>query len=89
MPTITRRTIKGHAYYYAVQSGRINGKPRLTMQKYLGSADDIISAVELHRAPVKPQKIRVFSFGGVAAAWAMSQRLHLVEIIDQHPIALR
>jgi transposase len=84
MPTITRRTIKGHSYYYAVQSARINGKPRLTMQKYLGSADDIIAAVDRHRTPVKPQKIRVFTFGGVAAAWAMSQRLRLVEIIDQH-----
>ena len=84
MSTITRRTIKGHVYYYAVQSQRINGKPRLTMQKYLGSADDIIAAHDLHRTPVHPQKIRVFTFGGVAAAWAMSQRLRIVEIIDQH-----
>ncbi len=84
MSTITRRTIKGHTYYYAVQSQRINGKPRLTMQKYLGSADDIIAAVDVHRTPVEPRKVRVFSFGGVAAAWAMSRRLRLVEIIDQH-----
>jgi transposase len=84
MPSITRRVIKGHTYYYAVQSKRINGKPRLTMQKYLGSADDIINAVEGSRTPVEPQKVRVFSFGGVAAAWAMAQRLRLVEIIDQH-----
>src|SRR6266542_4255619 len=84
MATITRRVIKGHTYYYAVQSSRINGKPRLTMQKYLGSADDIMAAVELQRTPLKPKKIRVFTFGGVAAAWAMSRRLRLVEIIDQH-----
>ena len=84
MPTITRLTIKGHTYYYAVQSRRINGKPRLTMQKYLGSADDIVSAVDLHRTPGEPQKIRVFTLGGVTAAWAMSQRLRVAEIIDQH-----
>lgn len=84
MATITRRTIKGHTYYYAVQSQRINGKPRLTMQKYLGSADDIIAAADAHRTPVEPKKVHVFNFGGVAAAWAMSQRLRLVEIIDQH-----
>jgi len=84
MATITRRTIKGHTYYYAVQSSRIKGKPRLTMQKYLGSADDIMAAVDLQRTPLKPKKIRVFTFGGVAAAWAMSRRLRLVEIIDQH-----
>ncbi len=84
MPTITRRLIKGHAYYYAVQSQRIGGKPRLTMQKYLGSAEDIIAAADVHRTPLKPQKVRVFAFGGAAAAWAMSQRLHLAEIVDQH-----
>lgn len=83
MPTITRRTIKGHVYYYAVQCKRINGKPRLTMQKYLGSADDLIAAAA-HRGPVEPKKIRVFTFGGVAAAWAMAQRLRLVETIDEH-----
>jgi len=58
MPTITRRIIKGHAYYYAVQSKRLNGKPRLIMQKYLGSADDLIAAVDRHRTPVEPHKIR-------------------------------
>ena len=68
MATITRRVIKGHTYYYAVQSSRINGKPRLTMQKYLGSADDIMAAVELQRTPLKPKKIRVFTFGKVATA---------------------
>lgn len=84
MATITRRTIKGHTYYYAVQSQRIDGQPRLTMQKYLGSAEDIIAAADAHRTPLEPQKVQVFTFGGVAAAWAMSQRLHLVEIVDQH-----
>jgi transposase len=54
------------------------------MQKYLGSADDIVAAVDLHRTPVEPKKIRVFALGGVAAAWAMAQRLRVAEIIDQH-----
>jgi transposase len=84
MPTITRRTIKGHTYYYAVECQRVHGKPRLVMQKYLGSAHDILQAVEGSRKPVEPNSIRVFSFGGVAAAWSMAQRLHLIDLIDRH-----
>ena len=84
MATITRRKIKGRTYYYAVQSKRIHDKPRLVMQKYLGSAEDIVHAVEGYRKPTEPKTVRVFSFGGVAAAWDMARRLKLVEIIDRH-----
>lgn len=84
MATITRRKIKGRSYYYAVQSKRIHGKPRLVMQKYLGSAEDIVHAVEGYRKPAEPKTVRVFSFGGVAAAWDMARRLKLVEIINRH-----
>jgi len=84
MATITRRRIKGRTYYYAVQSQRIDGKPRLTVQKYLGSADDVLNAVEGYRKPIEPRAVRVFSFGGVAAAWGMARRLKLIEIIDRH-----
>lgn len=85
MPTITRRKIKGRTYYYAVESQRIKGgKPRLVMQKYLGSADDIIGAAEGYGKPRRPKRVRVCSFGGVAAAWDLVRRLHLMEIIDSH-----
>jgi len=84
MATITRRTVKGRTYYYAVECQRVNGKPRLVMQKYLGSAKDILQAVEGSRKPVEPKSLRVFSFGGVAAAWSMAQRLHLIDLIDRH-----
>ena len=84
MATITPRRIKKRTYYYAVQCQRVNGKPRLVMQKYLGSADDIIDAVGGYRKPSKPKSVRVFSFGGAAAAWAMAKRLRLIEIIDRH-----
>ena len=33
MPSITAKKIKGHTYYYARQSKRINGKPKIVWQK--------------------------------------------------------
>lgn len=84
MASITRRKVKGHTYYYAVASQRIDGKPRLTLQKCLGSAEKIIAAVDQQRSPLEPREIDTFSFGGVAAAVAMAERLRLLEILDRH-----
>ena len=82
MSTITRRIIKGRIYYYAVKSGRINGKPRLVWQKYLGTADDIIRCCKEDRQPLKPETVKLFRFGAESAQLHIAQRLGIVNIID-------
>ena len=42
MATIIKKTKKGRFYYYAVQCKRVNGKPRIVWQKYLGTLDAIL-----------------------------------------------
>ena len=44
MASLIAKKIRGHTYYYARESKRLNGKPKIVWQKYLGRADDIISA---------------------------------------------
>jgi transposase len=83
MATITPRVIKGRTYYYAVKSGRVNGKPRLIWQKYLGTADDIIRCCDKDRLPLKPKTVKLFRFGAEAAQLHIAQRLGIVEIIDR------
>ena len=51
MPSIIKKTKKGKAYYYAVQSKRVNGKPRIVGQKYLGSVEAIVKRMEETAAP--------------------------------------
>lgn len=80
MPTITKRVIKGHTYYYAVKSARVNGKPRLVWQKYLGTAEDLI---RLHDAPQTPVSVRVLRFGAEAALLHVATQLGVMPIIDQ------
>jgi len=46
MASLTRKKISGQTYYYARESRRINGKPKIVWQKYLGKIEDIIKAVE-------------------------------------------
>ena len=37
------------SYYYYVESARINGKPRITNQKYLGTAETILEKMALSK----------------------------------------
>ena len=65
MVSIVKKSINGNAYYYARKSRRVNGKPRIVWQKYLGRAEDILHAVECS----KPEHAIVREFGAVAALY--------------------
>ncbi|MCL5066293.1 MAG: IS1634 family transposase [Firmicutes bacterium] len=80
MATITKRKVHGHIYYYLVASKRIDGQPRLVLQKYLGRAEEVVAKLE-GKAPV-PQRVVVREYGASRALMAMARRLRLVEHID-------
>jgi transposase len=87
MASIIKKTIRGKAYYYARECRRVNGKPKIVWQKYLGKADDIVAALACppaaaHAAP--PQHAVVAEFGAVVAWFDLAKRLQLVEHIDRH-----
>jgi len=82
MATIIHKMKKGRVYYYAVQSARVNGKPRIVWQKYLGTVDAIVERMERTR-PDKPREAVLFEAGGVAALLRIAQRLDLVGVIDE------
>jgi len=82
MPAIIKKIKKGKAYYYITQSGRVNGKPRIIWQKYLGSVDTILKRFE-QTAPVKPSETVLFEAGGVAALLSIANRLGIVDIINE------
>jgi hypothetical protein len=43
--SVISKVIKGKPYYYLAVSARVDGKPRIVEQKYLGSAEDIDAAM--------------------------------------------
>jgi hypothetical protein len=49
MASIIKKTIRGRTYYYARECKRVNGKPKIVWQKYLGRLEDIITAVTERR----------------------------------------
>ncbi|MCP4515847.1 MAG: hypothetical protein GY824_11535, partial [Delftia sp.] len=86
--SIIKKTIGGRPYYYARESQRVNGKPRIVWQKYLGRAEDIIAALTEPRTspsrPPQPKEAVVTEFGAVVALHDMARRLDLVARIDRH-----
>src|SRR3954463_790426 len=88
MASIIQKTIRGRAYYYARECRRVDGKPTIVWQKYLGRADDIIAALAPSR-PGTPQQAPareavITEFGAVAALFDLAQQLRLSDHIDCH-----
>jgi transposase len=79
---IEKRRADGRVYYYLVESARVNGKPRIVSQQYLGSAAEIAEklAGTPAAAPVRSQHKR---FGDLTAVWSVIERIGVAEIIDR------
>ncbi|MBW2602684.1 MAG: hypothetical protein JRD47_12380 [Deltaproteobacteria bacterium] len=81
MASITKKIKKGRPYYYAVQSKRIDGKPRIVWQKYLGTLEAIVKRADDLKPP-KPKHTIIFEAGGIAALLRITQRLKLLDLIN-------
>jgi transposase len=81
MTSLIKKIKKGKPYYYAVESARVEGKPRIIWQKYLGTLDAIIKRKESAQ-PQPPKEAMLFEAGGSAALLRITQRLGLLELIN-------
>jgi transposase len=82
MASIIGKKQDGKTYYYLAESARVNGKPRIVSQRYLGSAEEIEARLA-GVGPGEPDRSRHLSFGDVAAVWGVLNRLGMVDIIDE------
>jgi transposase len=83
MVSIVKKMIRGKPYYYARECRRVDGKPKIVWQKYLGKAEDLVAAVTQPQPPTVVSTV-VTQFGALAALFDLAQRLRLVEYIDRH-----
>jgi transposase len=81
MPSIVGKRRGDKTYYYLVESARVDGKPRIVSQQYLGSADEVAAKLSGEAAgqPVRSQHRR---FGDVAAVWSILDGLDVVGLVD-------
>lgn len=82
MASIIKKIKQGRPYYYAVQCKRVDGKPRIVWQKYLGTVEGIVARADAARPP-KPKEVVVFEAGGVAALLGIAQRLGVMDVINE------
>jgi transposase len=78
--SVISKTIKGGTYYYLATSARVEGKPRIVEQTYLGTAAEIAAAMAgTTRLPTRTKHL---AFGDLAAAWSVIEKLGVVAIVD-------
>ena len=83
MAIVYPKKVNGKTYYYLREMARVDGKPKMVSERYLGSAEDIVAALGSREAAAAPQRTRHLAFGDVAAVWGMLGRLELVSIVDE------
>jgi transposase len=69
-------------YYYLAESARVDGKPRIVSQEYLGTAEELAAAMRGGGLGL-PDRTLHKEFGAVAAAWGVLEDLEVAAIIDE------
>jgi len=77
------KKIGGKTYWYLREMARVNGKPKMVSERYLGTAAEIAAAVEGREAAALPERTRHLAFGDVAAAWGVMEDLGIAAIVDE------
>lgn len=80
MAALTKKIIRGRPYYYLRECQRVDGKPKIVWQQYLGSAEDLVRRL----GDPAPQSAVVREFGGSAACLEVARQLDVVGTIDRH-----
>ena len=83
MASLVKKIIRSRPYYYARVCQRVDGKPKIVSQTYLGNADRILEKLQAAAAPAQPLEAVVREFGACTALLAIARHLQLVKLIDR------
>ena len=82
MSSLYKKIINGKPYFYLREMARVDGKPKMVSERYLGSAADIVKAMDAAEAGMVPERTRHLAFGDVAAVWSLLTDLDVAAVID-------
>ncbi|KFZ44645.1 hypothetical protein KD27_04730 [Smithella sp. D17] len=83
MASIIKKKSKYSTYYVVAESARVDGKPRIVKQWYLGTIEKIIAMAEGNTDKEEPRQIDCASEGAIAALFKIAEELGIRKIIDQ------
>jgi transposase len=79
VPSLTKKIIRGRPYYYLRECQRVDGKPKIIWQQYLGSPAELVQRLQ----GGAPQKAVIREFGASTACLMIARQLDVVGIIDR------
>jgi transposase len=82
--SLYKKVISGKPYWYLREMARVDGKPKMVSERYLGTAAEIEALLDAREAAVLPERTRHLAFGAVAAVWGLLGDLDVAGLIDQH-----
>jgi len=80
MATIIAKQKRRKLYYYVVESARVDGKPRIVKQTYLGTAERVAALIQDRTAPL-PLSVTWVDFGLPGALWLAAQQSGVWEVL--------
>src|SRR5260221_5939350 len=75
MASLYPKKVGGKTYWYLREMGRVDGKPKMISERYLGSAADIAAAMETREAGALPETARPLALGANRAASGIPEEL--------------
>ncbi len=82
MASLYPKKVAGRTYWYLREMARVDGKPKMVSERYLGTAADIEALLDARESAAMPERTRHLAFGGVAAAWGILRDLGVAPVID-------
>jgi hypothetical protein len=73
MSSLVKKKKGNRLYYYLVESARVDGKPRIVHQAYLGTAEKLAELVQQNTAPI-PLSATLRNFGLPGALWLAAKQ---------------
>ena len=83
MASLYPKKLGGRTYWYLREMARVDGRPRMVSERYLGTAADIAATMEAQDTAMAPDRTRHLGFGDTAAVWGMLRRLDVAGLVDE------
>src|SRR6266545_4060485 len=77
MASLYPKKIGGKTYWYLRQMARVDGKPKMVSERYVGSAAEVEALLDAREQTMLPDRTRHLAFGDVAAVWAAADTGHV------------
>lgn len=82
MVHLHRKIKKGRPYYYVREIQRVDGKPKVVSQVYLGSVEAILARAQESKAGESVSRLKVEEFGSLFLAHELEKEIDTIGLID-------